>query len=553
MKKDINKILKISIITFFCLVLFYYLFMYSVNYFHSSMMNINTLSNSKNVLNNVKNISKQELVYGNGNGLIEEKSQEIINLKDGDNYEIEIVKIKKKIGTREVEMLSYNGSIPGPIIKAKVGTKAKITIINKVPDLETTLHSHGLRLNDMFDGVVKSMMGKQDPIVSGNSFTYELSFPDEGVFWYHPHLREDIQQELGLYGNYIVEPKDENYYSKVNREGPIILDDIALNGDKLKPFYKDFTNYVLMGRFGNTMFVNGNTDYEFNMKSGEVVRAYITDVANTRVFNLKIPGIKMKLVGSDIGKYEEEKFIDNLIISPGERYIVDLYAENSGTFEILNSTPDENYSIGKVVVSEEKVETTYVKEFETLQKNKDISADIEKFKPYFDKKADKNLSLELGNVDKKGGIDDNSMGIMGGHMMGDNDEIEWEDNMPMMNKNSTSLDYEWKIIDKETGEENMDIKWNFNKGDVVKIRIENSKDGAHPMQHPFHMHGQRFLVLERNGEKQENLVWKDTVLIKTGETVDILVDMSNPGEWMAHCHISEHLFSGMMMHFSVKE
>jgi FtsP/CotA-like multicopper oxidase with cupredoxin domain len=97
----------------------------------------------------------------------------------------------------------------------------------------------------------------------------------------------------------------------------------------------------------------------------------------------------------------------------------------------------------------------------------------------------------------------------------------------------------------------MDINWQFKKWDIVKIHIENKKDWAHPMQHPFHMHGQRFLVIDRDWKRQENLVWKDTVLIKTWENVDILVDMSNPWEWMSHCHISEHLFSGMMMHFSV--
>ena len=520
--------------------------MYSVGYFHSNMMNMNTVNNNKT-------ISSEELIYWKDLLAVQEKKQEIVNLKEGDNYEIEIVKIKKMIWNKEVEMLSYNGSIPGPIIKTKVWTKAKITIVNKIPDLETTLHSHWLRLSDMFDWVVFDMMWKQDPIKYNDKFTYEVSFPDEWVFWYHPHLREDIQQELWLYGNYIVESDEIDDKKVVNREWPIILDDISLNWNKLKPFYKDFTNYVLMWRFWNTMFINGSTDYEFNMKKWEVVRAYITDVANTRVFNLKIPWIKMKLIWSDIWKYEEEKFIESLIISPWERYIVDFYAQNSWNFDILNSTPDEEIILWKINVSSEIVETSYKNEFEILKINEDIKKDIENYRQYFSKDIDKNLSLELWNVGEKWWIDDSSMWMMWWHMMWDNDEIEWEDNMPMMNKNSTSLDYEWKIIDKETDEENMNIKWNFNKWDIVKIRIENKKDWAHPMQHPFHMHGQRFLVLDRNWEKQENLVWKDTVLIKNWETVDILVDMSNPWEWMAHCHISEHLFSGMMMHFSIKE
>lgn len=545
MKNNINNAIKITLFSISLLVIFYYISMWWANYFHSNMMNMNSSVNNKT-------ISSNELIYWQNIEAIDEKKQEIVNLKEGDNYTIEIVKVKKMIWNKEVEMLSYNWSIPGPIIKTKVWTKAKITIVNKVSDLETTLHSHGLRLSDMFDWVVKDMMWKQDPIKYGDSFTYELSFPDEWVFWYHPHLREDIQQELWLYWNYIVEPIWEETRNFVNREWPIILDDILLNWDKVKPFYKDFTNYVLMWRFWNTMFVNGSSDYEFNMKSGEVVRAYVTNTANTRVFNLKIPWIKMKLIWSDIWKYEEESFIDNLIISPWERYIVDLYSPKSWIFEILNSTPDEDITLWKINVSSEKVEISFKDKFETLNINEVVKKDIENYRQYFSKEVDKNLTLELWNVGKKWWIYKSDMWMMWLHKMWDNEEIEWEDNMPMMNKESTSLNYEWKIIDEDTKKENMDINWQFKKDDIVKIRIENKKDWAHPMQHPFHLHGQRFLVLERNWEKQTNLVWKDTVLIKTWENIEILADMSNPWEWMAHCHISEHLFSGMMMHFSVK-
>lgn len=545
--------------------------------FHNMMMNWNNIQNSNiwnmmwnnkngcwmnstnnsicSWMNNV-NISLEELKYWSWQEAILEKEQKIVNLKEWDNYTIEITKIKKDIWGKEVEMLAYNWSIPWPIIKTKVWTKAKITIVNKVADLETTLHSHWLRLSDMFDWVVKDMMWKQDPIKYWDSFTYELSFPDVWVFWYHPHLREDIQQELWLYGNYIVEPKDNNYYSKVNREWPMILDDIALNSGKVKPFYKDFTNYVLMWRFGNTMFLNWNTNYIFNMKKWEVVRAYLTDVANTRVFNFKIPWVKMKLVGWDNGKYEKENFIDNIIIAPWERYIVDLYALESWSFEIQNYTPDENYILWKVVVSNEKEENYYVKDFETLKENKDVITDIDKFRPYFDKKVDKNLTLELWKVWVKWAMMSDEMWWMNMTWMmwhWNQQDIEWEDNMPMMNKNSTSKQFEWKIIDQDTKNENMGINWKFKKWDIVKIRIENKKDWAHPMQHPFHLHWQRFLVIEKNGEKQTNLVWKDTVLIKTWETIEIIADMNNPWEWMAHCHISEHLFSWMMMHFSVEK
>ena len=98
----------------------------------------------------------------------------------------------------------------------------------------------------------------------------------------------------------------------------------------------------------------------------------------------------------------------------------------------------------------------------------------------------------------------------------------------------------------------MDIGWNFHVGDKVKIRIFNDPNSMHAMQHPIHFHGQRFLILSRNGVTNTNLVWKDTVLVPAGQTVDILLDASNPGTWMAHCHIAEHLESGMMFSYRVQ-
>jgi FtsP/CotA-like multicopper oxidase with cupredoxin domain len=123
--------------------------------------------------------------------------------------------------------------------------------------------------------------------------------------------------------------------------------------------------------------------------------------------------------------------------------------------------------------------------------------------------------------------------------------------MPMMNWLSTSEQVEWILRDTDTGAENAEIDWRFEVGDVVKIRVHNTPDSFHPMNHPFHIHGQRFLVLAMDGVERDNLVWKDTAIVPVGSTMDILVEMSNPGTWMAHCHIAEHLESGMMFNFEV--
>jgi FtsP/CotA-like multicopper oxidase with cupredoxin domain len=130
--------------------------------------------------------------------------------------------------------------------------------------------------------------------------------------------------------------------------------------------------------------------------------------------------------------------------------------------------------------------------------------------------------------------------------------IEWEDDMVEINKLTTPANMRWKLVDKATNDENAAIDWHFRVGDRVKIRLLNEMAGDHPMHHPFHVHGAgRFLVLARDGNIESNLVWKDTVLVRTGETVDILLDVTNPGVWMAHCHIAEHHESGMMFSFNV--
>ena len=126
--------------------------------------------------------------------------------------------------------------------------------------------------------------------------------------------------------------------------------------------------------------------------------------------------------------------------------------------------------------------------------------------------------------------------------------------MPEINAASNAHNMIWKLVDLDTGKENWEIDWEFRVGDLVKIRLVNDMDQDHPMHHPFHIHGAgRFLILARDDVVEPNLAWKDTVLVRSGETVDILLDVTNPGLWMAHCHIAEHNQSGMMFSFPVRE
>ncbi len=486
-------------------------------------------------------------------GLEDAQASRVVELKNGDTYDLTASIVRKVISGNEIKMLAYNGSIPGPVIKVPKGAEITVNFTNRT-DVPTTIHSHGVRLDNAFDGVPGVT---QKEVGIGQSFSYKLKFPDEGVYWYHPHLREDYAQELGLYGNYIVVSDNPNYWSPVNKEVPLMVDDILIENGKPAP-YGSVANYALMGRFGNVMLVNGVDNYSLDVAQGEVARFYITNTANTRVFNLAIPGAKIKLVGGDNGKYERETFVDNVILGPSERAVVEVLFDSSGTYTLQHKTPAKTYTMGTIQVSAEKAATSYTSKFLTLRTNRDTIASIDPFRRHFDKRDDKSIALtvDMGSMGMGGGhmMPDGTRMGNGGMMMGGNDgeKIEWEDSMAMMNTMSFANIIQWKIVDQETKKENDSIDWKFKVGDAVKVKIYNDPNSAHPMQHPIHFHGQRFLILSINGVKNTNMVWKDTMLVQKGDAVEILVVMENPGVWMAHCHIAEHLESGMMFDFMVE-
>lgn len=506
-------------------------------------------------------VSRGEIFSQEAEGLPAAVVSQVVELKDGDTYELVASMVQKTINGQLQKMLAYNGSIPGPLLKVTQGSRITINFKNET-DVATTLHSHGVRLDNKFDGAPPLTQREVKP---GGTFTYEITFPDTGLYWYHPHVREDYAQELGLYGNFVVMPQDSNYWSPVNREVPLVLDDILLDSEgKIAVFDTKEADHTLMGRFGNVMLVNGETDFKLEVGQGDVVRFYITNVANTRPFNIAIPGAKMKLIGGDGSKYEREEFVDSVVLGPSERAIVEVLFEKAGSFALEHMTPQKTYTLGSIEVKNAQVLSSLTSVFNQLKTNSDVIASIDPLRPLFGKTPDKNLvfTLDMMGMGNMGGMHMMNFGAQdalahghagdGGHMMGSGNPIEWEDDMAAMNQMSTSRSLNWMIVDRDTRKTNMNIDWKFKVGDKVKIRIVNDADSMHPMQHPLHLHGQQFLVLSRDGVSNDNLVWKDTVMVGAGEIVDILVNMTNPGEWMAHCHIAEHLESGMMFAFTVK-
>ena len=262
-------------------------------------------------------------------GLPAATATEVVELGDGDRYALRIAPVTKRIGDATVRMLAYNGSIPGPTLRVPEGAEVIVDIENE-GDLEATVHWHGLRLDNRYDGTHET----QEVMPIGGRYTARVAFPDPGVYWYHPHIREDYGQELGLYGNCIVVPADPDYWPPVHRELALTLDDVLIEDGQIAAFSPDETTYAAMGRFGNVLLIAGDPELALTARTGEVVRLYLTNTANTRVFKVALPGARMKLVGGDSGRVEHEQFVEDVILAPSERVVVDVCFETPGQLRL---------------------------------------------------------------------------------------------------------------------------------------------------------------------------------------------------------------------------
>jgi suppressor of ftsI len=471
----------------------------------------------------------------------------VARLRSGDTLDLTAMLVRRTIKGRTFVMYGYNGQVPGPMIRVPQNATIAVRFHNRI-DLPSTVHWHGVRLDNRFDGVPGLT---QEAVRAGDDFVYTVHFPDAGVYWSHPHVREDIEQGLGLFGNMVVDSPDRDYYSPVNREQALVLDDLLINADTLIPFGREGPDFALMGRVGNVLLVNGEPRYTLRAKKGEVVRYLITNVSSSRTWNLSFGGAPIKVVATDVSRFEREERVQSVVIAPAERYVVEVRFDRAGRYTVVNAIQAINHyagefapevdTVGTVSVDAAPAAPDYGAQFATLRSNAAVSREIEPYRKYFDKAPDKTLTLTLATT---------ALPLATVQFMNVDTAyyapVEWVDGMPDMNWLSTDKQVRWILRDEAGGKENMDIDWHVPVGSVVKLRIYNDPKSFHPMQHPIHLHGQRMLVVSRDGVPTRNLAWKDTAIIPVGSTVDLLIDASNVGAWMLHCHIAEHLGSGMM-------
>ena len=480
----------------------------------------------------------------------------VTRLSHGDTLRLVAAPARRTVGGHASVGYVFNGQAPGPVLDVVQGSTAYVEFVNRTA-LPAAIHWHGLRLDAAHDGVPGLT---QEAVPPGGRFLYRLRFPDAGVYWYHPHHREDVLQDLGLYGTIVVRARGASgagsppAANPVHRELPLVLDDVLAGEEGPVPYGRETPTHALMGRLGTRLMVNGVEGWRLQGRPGEVLRLLLVNAASARVFNVALAAgaadLPLKLVGADAGPFARERWVESVVLAPSERYVVEVRLPASGSATLVNRVRAIDHAAGVFLPHVDTLGRIEVAgaasrpaagDFERLRAHADLERSLGALhRAHAGRAPDRELLLTLA-VDSLPFRLVQLLRLDTAYVH----PVEWAPTMPMMDWLPTGREVEWRLREPSTGRENHAIRWRFPRGSYVKLRLRNDRHTLHPMAHPIHLHGQRFLVLARNGVPVEDLAWKDTALVQAGGTVDLLLDLANPGAWMLHCHNAEHLSAGM--------
>jgi FtsP/CotA-like multicopper oxidase with cupredoxin domain len=399
---------------------------------------------------------------------------------------------------RRVAMWTYNGVLPGPRIEAHVGDTVRIRFRNSLPE-ETTIHWHGLRVPAAMDGVA----AMQTPVPPGGEFTYTFVVPDAGTFWYHPHVRSDEQVERGLYGAFVVRGAAEPV-STTDRT--VVLDDIFLKADgTLAAFDNDM---AMPGRQGNLILANGRARPIAPAEQGGLHRFRFINAANARFFRLALPGRSFVQIGTDGGLLEAPRMVNELLLVPGERADVLVVAEGAEILDWKTLRYDRGHGTGGLP------------DADVFQIRPTDAAPVTT--PALPTAMGTVETLPAATVQRTFELEESmGGGAHAGHGGGG-----------MMATFSIN------------GETFPDVRpLAAELGAIEEWAVVNTTE----MDHPFHLHGFRFQIMEIEGQPTAFRAWRDTINIPADQTVVFRTRLDDhPGTWMFHCHILEHAERGMM-------
>jgi len=398
-------------------------------------------------------------------------------------------------GDDPTDIWAYNDQAPGSLIQARVGDRVIVRFENDLDD-ETTIHWHGLRIDDEMDGVPVI----QDPVPPGGSFTYDFVVPEAGTFWYHPHVRSNEQIEMGLQGPLVVHEATD---PDVDKDRYFVLDDVLLDSDGSVTSLAIGHMEEMHGRHGNTLLVNGSTEpLTDEARAGSLERWRVVNTANARTMWVSVTGASSwRIVGTDGGLLDEPYTQDRVELPVGQRWDLEVIPDPSAdTVGLQVELPSSSGGWSEFPVFEGEITGD-----DAGREPMDWPA-----APLFDTSG-ATQEVDLVFKGEQAGM-----------------SVDWTIN------GETFDEHEPIVVDGHT---------------LSTIRIEN----VDAQEHPYHLHGQFFQVLERNGEPAGEPGLKDTVLVGGEDEVLLATEFDNPGLWMSHCHILEHAELGMMSTFEVVE
>ncbi|AGP34546.1 hypothetical protein SCE1572_08525 [Sorangium cellulosum So0157-2] len=417
----------------------------------------------------------------------------------------EVVEVDLTARVEEVEIVpgkrtptwTYDGGLPGPLIRARVGDRVIVNFRNELP-APTTIHWHGIRLLAAMDGAPGHSQPETPP---GGGFTYDFVVPDAGLYWYHPHVDSAVQAGNGLYGPLLVEDPSEP--AGLGDELVLVLSDISLRDDGTLEDPQVGGNLgTLFGREGDLLLVNGRVNPVIEARAGLRQRWRIVNAAKSRYYQLMIADHRFTRIGGDGGLLERPVTTDRILLTPGERADVLVVPRGApgSTLPVRWVPYDRGYgaTFGRPEVEAFRLRLAAEPAAEDAPLP-EVGRDI----PALDTAAATRVDLKLTQQESPGGVE-----------MGINGVPSWEAEPLVAAVGETSV---WTV--------------------------ENTMD----FDHPFHLHGFFFQVLGADGEPVRPMEWKDTVNVPVDGAARFAVRYDNrPGMWMFHCHILDHAEAGMM-------
>lgn len=417
----------------------------------------------------------------------------------------------------QTDVWAYNGSVPGPLLRAKQGERLRVVLANTLPQA-STVHWHGIRLPNAMDGVPHLT---QQPVEPGAEFVYEFTLPDAGTYWYHPHERSHEQVARGLYGALIV---DEPQPPEVDRDETWVLSDWRLDKTATEVGDFDSNRFDLThgGRIGNTVTVNGRftpIGGEFPVRGGERIRLRLINAATARIFRLRFDGHMPQVIALDGHPVTPHAMGGGVTLGPGMR--TDLMIDCMGK-------PGERFVVA---------DTFYPRELRVMEL------------VYRDESPLRRNPLTAPLALPPNPLSEPDVAQAQRH------DIRFEGGAKGALR---AAEFEGRRLGIQALVREHGIAWTINgvaRREHAHQPLLVLKRGSHHVlalhndtawYHPVHIHGIAFRIVSRNGKPAPLREWADTALLAPRERVEIAFVADNPGDWMLHCHVLAHQHGGMM-------